>query len=761
MSGIEVYKQLKFLLDDTHLSTEPPSDYMSEIPKLIQALTLQRTPNKDIKIYASLRDAVPDYLNAVAVPNISARVTLLLNALTERFAHVGLVLNQHTFKRLTGPIAYSVLKPKPFVLPNGNTYVMPVILGLGDAHGTMANQCSECKADCASIYDASFMDVLDAFGSSHETAFYLEFPFDFLHQRSEDIKANRKQSRELLLRALPENPIDIIDKIEEYTFPCFFHEYADEEFYKQGCPVKHVKFHLADVRNFNYVSINGIKYWFETIIRYIISLGLVHLRKDIVSVLKQFCESQHVNFDELLTDIEAVLVGLADGDSNIFANFIFGKYARVSRINHQLRDSEFKELWKTWFPIAFRIGITSTPSERDHFKASVRNVFADMRSDKPIQPDAMTNTDRYTFVNLFAPTLDVYVIARITKRMHSDDLTVLYLGQYHIDRTSELLTQIGLADIVHRSESKPIFTGNVVDDNRCIVFDQHIDLDALVAERQKLLPALPKIEELPLPQPVLPDLKISRAPGIPPVIKSLLDEREASFMKSYLQRHPRVKTNRDWKQQCERKFGDYMVDLESKGDFDTWARYYMYMDLMFQQRAPVFELTEGTKVPRQVHDGDIIAVMQDTLQLDIYVFTKPAVAPLDDCIPEPFYILSGTGVNYYRDELPRDRVPFNAASLKLRLKTINKTVMNSQALYFVGFYHQNVLYCIIVPEGQDLTVFKETVYLRRLRQRDREIASWLQKELYPDQGPKCQDCIFFLDVNKTQLLQDELVHDQE
>lgn len=82
--------------------------------------------------------------------------------------------------------------------------------------------------------------------------------------------------------------------------------------------------------------------------------------------------------------------------------------------------------------------------------------------------------------------------------------------------------------------------------------------------------------------------------------------------------------------------------------------------------------------------------------------------------------------------------------------------MGDQGVYFVAFYHQNVLYCIVVSEQQDLSVFKNTVYLRRLRKRDRNIGDWLQQELYPDQRVKCQDCIFLLDVNKTRLLQGEL-----
>lgn len=664
MSGLEVYKRIKYLLGGMYLLSEPPSkepplDYVNQIPQLIQALTLQRNkPNKDTQIHALLRDAIPDYLKGATVPEINVRATLLLNALTEKFSHVGLILQQHTFKRLSGPVGYSVLKPKPFILPNVKPYIMPVILGLGDIHNALTNQCSDCKADCANIYDASFMDVLDAFGTTHKTAFYLEFPFDFLHQRREDIKANRKRWLKVVLH----EPTGIIGKIGAYTFPCFFHEYVNEEFYKQGCPVKHVKFQLADVRQFNHASINGIKYWFETIIRFIISYGLVRINKTIGRVLKDFCASQHVNFDELLTDIEALLVGLADQDPSIFADFVFGKYAHVSRIHHQLRDSEFKELWKTWFPIAFRIGITSTPSERDHFKTSVMKVFADLRSNKPIQANAMTDSDRYIFTHLFAPTLDVYVLARITKTPHPDDLTVLYLGQNHIGRISELLTHVGLVDSVHRFEWEPSF-GDIADANRCIVFDQRIDLDALVNERRELIS--PKIE-LPQPtqQPALPDIKISRASNIPSTIKSILNQREGDFMKSYLEKHPRVQTDQDWKRQCERKFGDYMVDLDSKGSFDTWVRYYMYMDLMFHERAPVFELNEGSKVPRAVHDGDIIAVMENNVQVDIYIFTKPEVSPLEGCIPEPFYLLSSVGVNYYRDELPRDRLPFNAASLK-------------------------------------------------------------------------------------------------
>lgn len=427
----------------------------------------------DINNFKEIRDVIDDM------------VTSIKNRIDRNRA---LIIGEHKIHQISGPVTYTVLAPQKFRLIDGTTYIMPVLLLFGDVHQSLENQCQPCQPNqtCVNIYDKSFISILDEFGVDHDVAFYLEAASDIMYRRSENIQQGLPMTKYELLSGHERE--DVIMTIHQYIQPCFYHEYTGQPLYEEGCPAKHVKWHFADARQFNNGMIKSpqrkVKRWFETALsfftHYVFNLDF-NTNNFVTWNLRYFCEYNQIDFITLMQDFESILTGLCDRNPSVFRDLLFQKYAAVSIIVHQLRESPFKSIWEqSWFVLYNQLAHANiSDTDLSNFKRSVNSVFAQIRDDS-----SNLVIDNYaeigaTPIMLAAPILDIYTLTRMTKGP-SGDFTIVYAGDHHITQMVRFLESVSLARTVGKSDNRLLDLGLV---NRCVKFEYPIDINQLVHDR--------------------------------------------------------------------------------------------------------------------------------------------------------------------------------------------------------------------------------------------------------------------------------------
>lgn len=398
-----------------------------------------------------------------------------------------LTLNAHKIYEISGPVSYVVLNPTTFELPDGSSFNMPILLIFGDVHAGLERQCYACpKLGCVNVYDESFIGLLNELGRKYNVDMYIERHSDVMYQRSADLTAGITRSRAELYADLLREPRQILDLFVNYAYPCFFHEYKGRPFYDQGCPARHIKWHLADARQFNYNLLKNasrrIKRWFETILFFFIQ-NLVTLRIYNVSwALVDFCDANMIEYDDLLQDMETILVAMCNREWNVLRDYMFGKYANVSIIVHQLRGSPFKEMWeREWLELYYQ-QIYFDDAVLGPLKPIIHDYMSFLSNPDdnwpPLEDMLLYEDHLYDFG---VPLMDIYTLARIMKR--STDLRVLYVGDSHVRYMSAFLVRAGLCSVV--SQYMPVDIGR-----RCIHFTNTINVNDLIENRRDLVKSI-------------------------------------------------------------------------------------------------------------------------------------------------------------------------------------------------------------------------------------------------------------------------------
>lgn len=391
-----------------------------------------------------------------------------------------LIVGDTHIYEMSGPVSYTILKPRPFQLPTGDNFIMPIIMGFGDLHGGLKSQCHDCpRPGCVNVYDESFLQPLNEVGFNYNINIFVELHSPMTQLRSSDISQHITRSSSELYGIHEHAYGDVISLMIKYAYPCFYHEYTGRKFYDRGCPAKNLKWHFSDVRHLINIDImTPSKRWFESIM-FITCSGIYNDTIDeLTTFLRRFCEVNHINHLDLLQDFEDILISWCDRQWDVLPNVMFGRYNTTSAISHQLRRSLFQPLWeREWVPLMYELTQTDHDEAMLHqLKTTLGKIFQVLRGEPAkyvIYPEY-----RDILMSLTGPLVDIYTLVRLMKYPH--DVSVLYLGAQHIEWIRLFLLKTGLCDIVS-SYDTPQWT------QRCIYFVDNIDLNYLIEQRRALV----------------------------------------------------------------------------------------------------------------------------------------------------------------------------------------------------------------------------------------------------------------------------------
>jgi hypothetical protein len=337
----------------------------------------------------------------------------------------GLIINNTSVQRLSGPVSITILKPSDNF---HNKFKAPLIILFGDLHFSNANQC-QCRQDnCYKIYEPAFLQLWDKLGCP--TDFYVEA---FLH--NEPIFPNFVTNREplsLLLRNI---------------HPC----YKRKD--KSKCITKNIHWHSADIRkspNNSYYNLERFIDDFSVVIEEFAkrdTYSIIMVKRIITKhLLKNYSKQTCIEYLELCKY----------GLRNLHFITKFMKHEH-SLIMKQIKKTD--EIWNQWirlymtYHIQEKISNLSSRSVIDVEVPTLISKYLISEDDNDIQrlvnylSKHERELDYYEsdFLEFNTMFLDMYMLTRTFKPRGGGERTrfsLAYLGRDHCQDIKYFLTKV-------------------------------------------------------------------------------------------------------------------------------------------------------------------------------------------------------------------------------------------------------------------------------------------------------------------------------
>jgi len=356
----------------------------------------------------------------------------------------GLLVGDTLIKRITGPISVTILKP-----PANPPFYMPPMILFGDAHHSTHGECEECKvADgCYRISDPAFYMAFDSVSTKEEPVdFYLEI---FMSELLTNFSISKKG--------------EIYRTMEFFDRCASWSSFTKSRIPKLSCPTKTVRYQYGDLRPADRTQISGIDFD--------ILLSSMHnnpktTKESIITprYIPRYRRQLATTNRELATPI-------------IKAFDVFDGYNMRKMPDPAIYTEQMYQLIMNASPKYSRIAKQLQKMPKGFNPEWIKDIIYNSIVQK--------NIGRF---NLSAWILDLYTLLRIFKNPTNGPtpaLSVVYYGNSHtIPMTTFLTEKLGY-EIIYSDkgsmENKP--KDNYRNTyNRCIVFNKHIDVNALLAE---------------------------------------------------------------------------------------------------------------------------------------------------------------------------------------------------------------------------------------------------------------------------------------
>ena len=378
------------------------------------------------------------------------------------------ILGNAPITSISGPIKVSVLKP--------SSTSSPYVLLFSDSHFERTFPCYDCKQGCYELDDHEFLKLIDGVASK-------SYPIDFFTEQEHEVRIGEENIYEINPNLVGRDTTGYLSKFLHDYKVCYSKSHRRTKRYRQECPTRDIRWHFVDTRNITntkyddaliirgYSEFYNILYKFfnkddmftvedsydeckkvvrkyhkELVMIYDLLLdgpGFVkkYFTPDsnflLVKQIKKQATEEHRNIDfwvNIITDrIKAVFINYI----NSYPSFTIDQYIYIVEFYTAVIILIFDEnISKAQFEIT-RFRLINSVKQFDLFSLTPINLY-----------NMLSNT---TMTSL----MDCYTVARMLKKVDTQPfLSMLYLGDYHIQNIKEILIKFFGYTVL--GESRPL-----------------------------------------------------------------------------------------------------------------------------------------------------------------------------------------------------------------------------------------------------------------------------------------------------------------
>ena len=387
-----------------------------------------------------------------------------------------LIINDKVIDKLSGPIAFSLIKPKKkaFDTLKKEGTRLPIMMLFGDMHFSAEHQCESCTCSlknrgcCMPVYSDEFLKIIDSLATKENPVdFSIE---DFVTgEKRESLKKELKSNN---YNSKKHNDLIPMNMLIQRILGCYVKELRGTKTYTKYCPTKNIRWQFADAR-----QAKGTKYSLEiNLNKMFLKLGDLYKKeniplntvKDIITRYKKSVGGMYkklINFNILKTkDTDKAIdyfFEIATPENSLIMK-------QINKLSPSLKNME---LWKDAmkahlkdenekFNDRFGFKKSTNITERlEFFMLLLKDDYDTIHSklkDKKYRDFLTDEIDVSISEN--SMLLDFYYVTRAFKIPKGDInpfLSISYLGDYHRENIVNLLVNIlGYYDLVDTVENQ-------------------------------------------------------------------------------------------------------------------------------------------------------------------------------------------------------------------------------------------------------------------------------------------------------------------
>ncbi len=159
-----------------------------------------------------------------------------------------LIINDKRIDRISGPVSFSLLKPKKYVFDKlkKEGVRLPIMMLFGDRHYSEEQQCDTCTCSsegcCMPVYSEDFLQLIDSLSTK-------EHPIDFNIEGFVGKKTRELLKNDTLITKNKQTTKEPMRMLRENMLACYIKELRGTELYKKHCPTKNIRWHFGDARS--------------------------------------------------------------------------------------------------------------------------------------------------------------------------------------------------------------------------------------------------------------------------------------------------------------------------------------------------------------------------------------------------------------------------------------------------------------------------------------------------------------------------------
>ena len=351
----------------------------------------------------------------------------------------GILIGDTLIKRITGPISVTILKP-----PMNPPFYMPPMILFGDVHFSTRGECEECKVvdGCYRISDPAFYQAFDRVSTKEEPIdFYLEY---FMKDAPNEYPSSKSGE---------------IFRTMEFFQQCAAWKTSEKKRYSlNSCPTKTIRYQYGDLRIADRQKVPGTEF-------------------------DNLLEAMHTN--PLWTSSTIIMrpkypINRELGNPIIDAFDKFKGYNMEKMPDPTIYTEQMYQLLMNASPKYSRIAKQLQKMPKGFNPEWIKDIIYNSIVQK--------NVGRLKWK---AWMMDLYTLLRIFKNPTNGPysaLSVMYYGILHIIPMTKFLTEKMGYEIIYsdaRSMKEILKKNSRNRDERCIIFNKHIDINALITESHK------------------------------------------------------------------------------------------------------------------------------------------------------------------------------------------------------------------------------------------------------------------------------------
>ncbi len=387
-----------------------------------------------------------------------------------------LTINDKVIDKLSGPISFSLLKPKKRVFDNlkKEGVRLPIMMLFGDIHYSAEKQCEKCTCSlinrgcCMPVYSEEFLQLIDSIATKDNPVDFSLEDFTtgkYMEKIKNELKSNKYNS-EKYNTSIP------MEMLIYRILGCYVKELRGTKTYTKYCPTKNIRWQFADAR-----QAYGSKYSLETNLnKMFFKLGDLYANEDITlntvkDIITKYKKSVGGMYKKL---INFNILKTKDTDKAIDYFFEIAtpeNSLNMKQINKLSPSLKNIKLWKDAMKAHLknenenfnrRFGFkksTNIKERLDFFMLLLKDDYAAIHTklkDKNYRDFLTDEIDVSISEN--SMFLDFYYVTRAFKIPKGDVnpfLSISYLGDYHREGIINLLVNIlGYYDLVDTVENQ-------------------------------------------------------------------------------------------------------------------------------------------------------------------------------------------------------------------------------------------------------------------------------------------------------------------